>query len=109
MASRSRLFIGALALSASSFAAAPASAHSAYEVVEMLRDWGFNRIEVIDAHLPKYQFEACQRGDRYHLHADYYGTITEKHQIGSCRGEGRRYGGPSYDRYDDSYQDNYRN
>lgn len=103
MASRSRLIIGALALSAASFAAAPASAHSAYEIKEMLRDWGFSRIEVIDAHLPKYQFEACQRGDRYHLHADYYGTITEKHQIGSCRGEGRRYGGRRYDRYQDRY------
>ena len=104
MASRSRLIIAALALSTASLAAAPASAHSAYEVKEMLRDWGFNRIEVIDAQLPKYQFEACQRGDRYHLHADYYGVITEKHQIGSCRSEGRRYGGRRDDRYQDGYE-----
>lgn len=101
MKPKSHFILSALALSAASFSTAPAYAHSAYEVREMLRDWGFNRIEVIDAQLPKYQFEACQRGDRYHLHADYYGTITEKHQIGSCGGDRRRYGERGYDRYED--------
>ena len=103
MTSSSRLIISALAMSACSFAASSSLWHSAYEIKEMPLIGGFHRIEVIDAELPKYQFEACQRGDRYHLHADYYGVITEKRQIGSCRGEGRRYGGRRYDRYEDGY------
>ena len=102
MPSKTLLAAGALVLTA--LAATPATAHTAYEIKHMLRDWGFNRIEIIDAELPKYQFAACQRSDRYHLHADYYGVITEKYRIGSCGGEREYDGRRRYNRYQDGYR-----
>ena len=94
----------ALTLTAAAFTAQPASAHSAHEVKHMLRNWGFTQIEVFDANLPKYQFEACKRGHRYHLHADYYGEITEKREIGYCDDDSQRYSGRRYEDYRDRYE-----
>ena len=95
-------FLAAAALV--SLSAQPASAHSAYEVKHMLRDWGFTQIEVLDAGFPKYQFQGCKKGHRYHLHADYYGEITEKQQIGHCDDDAQNYNDQKYDRYQNRYE-----
>jgi len=70
--------------------------HDAAQVVDELRAKGYYRIVVTDPYLPKIQINACKDGNRWHLHANYYGDIYHRDLIGPCNGYGRRYGRRGY-------------
>lgn len=64
--------------------------HDAGQVVYELRAKGYHQIRVVDPYLPKIQVDACKDGNRWHLHANYYGDITHREWVGPCYGD--RYG-----------------
>ena len=92
--------------------------HSFYEAKHKLRDLGYYAIQT-ERSTPPYSFVACKRGQRYHIHIDYYGDLVQVDEAGACHDyraryyeprpqyEGRsRYNGYSrYNRYrrDDGY------
>ncbi len=92
--------------------------HSFYEAKHKLRDLGYYAIQT-ERSYPPYSFVACKRGQRYHIHIDYYGDLVQVDEAGACHDyrarsyeprpqyEGRsRYNGYSrYNRYrrDDGY------
>ncbi len=76
-------FAGAIA-AASIFAASAASAHTPDEIVDILQDHGYSRIDFVDSTPPNYMANACKNGVRYHFHVNYYGNVTERREIGSC-------------------------
>jgi len=65
--------------------------HDAGQVVYELRAKGYHQIRVVDPYLPKIQVDACKDGNRWHLHANYYGDITHREWVGPCHGYGYRY------------------
>ena len=67
--------------------AASASAHDAPQVRHELRERGYYRIQFLVNRAP-FQVNACRYGDRYHLHVDWYGRVTERVRIGECQGQG---------------------
>ncbi len=71
--------------------------HSAGEAERTLWARGYYDIVLERATLP-YSFTACKRGERYHIHVDYYGDLRQVDPIGYC---GRRYS--AYDRYERYY------
>ena len=78
-------FIGASVLAVTAVSGATlASAHDASELRYELRQQGYSQIQFIVDHAP-FQVNACRDGRRYHLHADWYGHITERAPIGVCR------------------------
>lgn len=64
-------------------AAGPVCAHNVERVRRELTEQGFEQLE-FQRTKPPFKIDACRDGDRYHLHVDYYGKITEKIAIGSC-------------------------
>ena len=68
----------AAALSLAALVTNPASAHDASEVGRELRSRGFYEIEFLVAAPPHFQVNACRAGERFHLHVNYYGTVTER-------------------------------
>ena len=83
-------FAGAIA-AATLINSTAASAHSADEVLEILENHGYSRIEFVDATPPNYMANACKNGVRYHFHVNYYGNVTERREIGSCGYRAERY------------------
>lgn len=86
---------GASALAFIGLTALPVSAHESDQVRYELRQRGYYNIEFLVAEAPYFQADACRDGDRYHLHVDFYGRITQRTPIGPChrdwaerRGEG---------------------
>ena len=73
-----------------------ADAHSLYEAKDTLYGLGYYDVHVERASLPC-SFNACKRGVRYHIHMDWYGTLVQVDEVGSCGGEDRYYRGRSYD------------
>lgn len=71
-------------------------AHSVYEAKHKLHYLGYYAIQIERASEP-YSFLACKRGQRYHLHVDYYGDIVQADQAGSCE----TYGDNDGTRYDE--------
>lgn len=65
----------------------PAAAHEMDQVRHELRLRGFYDIRFLVAEAPDFQANACRDGERFHLHMDYYGRITERAPIGPCRAE----------------------
>ncbi len=61
-----------------------ASAHSPDEIVDILQDRGYSRIDLVDPTPPNYMANACRNGVRYHFHVSFYGNVTERREIGSC-------------------------
>ena len=72
------------ALAALAFTAGTASAHDAYEVRYELQQRGYYSIRFLDAQPPHFQVNACRGGERFHLHVNFYGRITERDAIGPC-------------------------
>ena len=64
--------------------ATAANAHGAGQVREELRGAGYYQIQFIEDEAP-FQVNACRGGERYHLHIDWYGQITERSPTGECR------------------------
>lgn len=83
-------FTGAVAAATLSSITA-ASAHTPNEIVDILQEHGYSRIEFTDASPPNYMANACRNGVRYHFHVSFYGDVTERSEVGSC-GRGRHYG-----------------
>ena len=83
-------FAGAVA-AATLITATAASAHTPNEIVDILQERGYSRIEFTDASPPNYMANACRNGVRYHFHVSFYGDVTERREVGSCGG-GHHYG-----------------
>jgi hypothetical protein len=95
-----------LATTSSAFAAGPAGiakgiaatqpdslverVHSFYEAKHKLRDLGYYAIQT-ERSYPPYSFVACKRGQRYHIHIDYYGDLTQVDEAGACHDYRARY------------------
>ena len=96
------ILVAASALSLFGLAALPAAAHEADQVRHELRLRGYYNIRFLVAEPPDFQANACRDVERFHLHVDYYGRITERASIGPCRPEWSERGGErsyGYDRY----------
>ena len=80
--------------------------HSLYEAKRNLHGLGYYDIRVERASLP-YSFTACKRGERYHIHVDYYGSLVQVDEVGACHDYdndndyGYRNRRHRYPRYDD--------
>ena len=61
----------------------PASAHDASQLRYELREQGYTQLQFIVDEAP-FQVNACRDGERYHLHVDWYGRISERARIGEC-------------------------
>ena len=80
--------------------------HSLHEAKHTLYRLGYYDVRVERASLP-YSFTACKRGERYHIHVDYYGSLVQVDEVGACREydngdhdngyRNRRYRYPRYD------------
>ena len=81
------ILVTASALSLFGLAALPAAAHEAGQVRHELRLRGYYDIRFLVAEAPEFQANACRYGERFHLHVDFYGRITERAPIGPCRAE----------------------
>jgi len=57
--------------------------HGADRVRRELSDQGFDQIEFTVAKAP-FQVNACRGGERFHLHIDYFGKVTQETRIGPC-------------------------
>jgi hypothetical protein len=88
-----------LALSAIGLSGA-ASAHDAPQVRDELRERGYYDIRFIVDEAP-FQVNACRGAERYHLHVDWYGHVTERAAIGECHRSWGPYGWRRHYRYDD--------
>jgi hypothetical protein len=64
--------------------ASAASAHDSSEVRSELRDRGYYQFQFIVDEAP-FQVNACRDGERFHLHIDWYGRISEQVPLGACR------------------------
>jgi hypothetical protein len=65
-------------------------AHSVYEAQHKLHDLGYYAIQIQRASEP-YSFIACKRGQRFHIHIDYYGDLVQVDDAGSCENYGYNY------------------
>ena len=72
------------ALTVLTFAAGPASAHDAYQVRNELQQRGYYSIRFLQAEPRHFQVNACRGGERFHLHVNFYGRVTERNAIGPC-------------------------
>ena len=82
---RESFAVGALIFAAFTWAA-PVWAHNTEEVRRALREQGYDQLE-FQRTKPPFKLDACRGGERFHLHVDYYGKITEQTSIGSCGGD----------------------
>lgn len=58
---------------------------SADELVALLENQGYSRVQIIDARLPRYRAEACLRGRKVEVTLNRFGRITGETDRGSCR------------------------
>jgi hypothetical protein len=63
--------------------AQPLCAHNVERVRRELTEQGFDQFE-FQRTKPPFKLDACRDGERFHLHVDYYGKITEQTPLGSC-------------------------
>jgi hypothetical protein len=81
-------------------------AHSVYEAKHKLRYLGYYAIQIERASEP-YSFIACKRGQRFHIHVDYYGDLVQVDDAGSCENYGYNDGSRYYEprrRYHGGYR-----
>jgi hypothetical protein len=83
---RALIAVPALVLIASSTLSLSASAHGVGKVRRELSEQGFDQLEFSRTR-PPFKLDACRGGERFHLHVDFYGKITEQTRIGSCAEE----------------------
>lgn len=60
-----------------------ADAHDSSQVRYELRQQGYTQLQFIVDEAP-FQVNACRDGERYHLHVNWYGNITERARVGEC-------------------------
>ena len=63
--------------------------HTTSQVRYELRERGFYNLQFIEDEAP-FQVNACRDGERFHLHIDWYGRITEQSPLGPCGDSWRR-------------------
>jgi len=85
---RANLAILALVL-VSGDGATPVCAHGVERVRRELTEQGYEQLE-FQRTKPPFKLDACRDGQRFHLHVDYYGKVTEQTSIGPCDGEAAR-------------------
>lgn len=56
----------------------------AKNLVNVMREKGYNRISVINGKPPRYQVEACTQNTRFEVMLNRFGTIIERNRIGQC-------------------------
>jgi peptidoglycan hydrolase-like protein with peptidoglycan-binding domain len=81
-------------------------AHSVYEAQHKLQRLGYYAIQTQRASEP-YSFIACKRGQRFHIHVDYYGDLIQVDDAGSCENYGYNDGSQYYEprrRYSGGYR-----
>ena len=54
-------------------------------LVNVIRDKGYNRVSVINGEPPRYQVEACTQNVRFEVTLNRFGIITERNRIGQCK------------------------
>ena len=54
-------------------------------LARVLEDKGYDRVEIIDAELPRYQAEACQNNQRFNVVLNRFGEVIDRSSIGKCR------------------------
>lgn len=59
-------------------------AHSFQSARYKLGRLGYYSIQT-ERSTPPYSFVACKRGQRYHIHVDYFGDLTQVDGAGNCR------------------------
>ncbi len=69
--------------------ATPAYAHNVERVRRELSAQGFEQLEFQTTKAP-FKLDACRDGQRFHLHVDWYGKVTEQTPIGPCGGDAAR-------------------
>ncbi|KAB2943076.1 MAG: hypothetical protein K8F92_04785 [Hyphomicrobium sp.] len=65
--------------------ATPAYAHGVERVRRELTEQGYEQLE-FQRTKPPFKLDACRDGQRYHLHVDFYGKLTEQTLLGPCNG-----------------------
>jgi hypothetical protein len=93
------IFSSAVAVLAAVGTSTAASAHDASQVRYELRQQGYSNLEFIVDEAP-FQVNACRDNERFHLHVDWYGRITERAYIGECRQQWSRAWRRPYRSYD---------
>jgi hypothetical protein len=63
--------------------ATPAWAHNVERVRRELLEQGYEQLE-FQRTKPPFKLDACRDGEKFHLHVDYYGKVTEQTPIGPC-------------------------
>lgn len=81
---RAKLAAGALVVFALG-GSAPAYAHGVERVRRELTEQGYEQLE-FQRTKPPFKLDACRDGQRYHLHVDFYGKLTEQTLLGPCNG-----------------------
>lgn len=66
--------------------ATAALAHGAKKIRSTLEDQGYEQIEIKGKSSP-FDVHACHNGERFQLHFDYYGKMTEETLLGPCDGQ----------------------
>lgn len=84
-----RIALAGLSALALLSAALPVAAHEADQVRQELRHRGYYDIQFVVAEPPQFQVNACLEGQRFHLHVDFYGQVTERSSGGPCRPQWR--------------------
>ena len=79
----SKTFLGATVL-ALGLSATAVSAHDAHQLRDELQARGYYSIRFLVPEAP-FQVNACRGETRFHLHADWYGRITERVAMGPCK------------------------
>lgn len=88
----SKTLIGVVSISLTTLGwATAASAHDASQVRRELRERGYYQIQFIEDEAP-FQVNAYRDGERFHLHIDWYGQVTERTPLGPCGGSWWRRG-----------------
>lgn len=85
---RVSLIAGALVLAAWGWGAS-AYAHGVERVRRELTEQGFEQLE-FQRTKPPFKLDARRDGQRYHLHVDSYGKLSEQTLLGPCDGEEAR-------------------
>ncbi|MEM8644848.1 MAG: hypothetical protein AAGF86_00750 [Pseudomonadota bacterium] len=55
------------------------------QIARILREKGFNRIQIVDDRLPRYVAEACRANDRVEVTLNRFGDIVDQLRVRGCR------------------------
>lgn len=57
---------------------------NANNLVNVMREKGYDRVSIISQNPPRYQLEACAENVRFNVTLNQYGKITERSRVGEC-------------------------